>query len=691
MEIKDRGLFCRAMRILRSLYGENAAFREGQYEAIEAVMTNRRVLVVQKTGWGKSLVYFICTKLLRSERRGVTFVVSPLLALMQNQLEAAEKLGIACTALNSTVPDKNALLEEIAAEKYDLVLVTPETLFGEEVQAHLRNIRIGFFVIDEAHCISDWGHDFRLDYCNLKKLIPAFPSSVPILATTATANERVVKDLELQLGGSAYVSRGPLTRESLYIRVYHMESRALRYAWILQNFREGRLHGSGIIYCLTRMDCVHLADFLNANGVTAAPYYSKDGAEGEEINRDALKKFQENEIKAIVATVKLGMGYDKGDVGFVIHYQMPKDIVTYYQQIGRAGRNIERADVILLCGKEDNDVIEYFIDTAFPTRQEMTDVMDLILESGGIGKMQIGARMNMRNARLEKTLNFLINDGFVMKDGRKYYATAKKFVYDEEHYDAITEMRRREAREMKALTETDGCYSKFIANCLDDFTARDCGHCANCMEEDTFSPEVAFEYRDLAAQYINGLLLEIEPRKMWPLSSATERGRIEFVNQAGICLSKYGDAGYGELVKRDKYSAEKRFCEELVEKSREVLLPLIEEKGIGHITCVPSLRSDIVEDFTRRLAERCGIEFVPLLLKADARPQKAMENTAHQCANAKKSFSVIPGSAMPPRVILVDDIVDSRWTMTVCGFLLMQSGCCEVYPFALADSGHMEI
>ncbi len=690
MQIGETALFRRAMQILRALYGEDAEFREGQYEAIEAVMKSRRVLVVRKTGWGKSLIYFICTKLFRMQGRGVTFVVSPLLALMQNQAEAAEKLGLSCVSLNSTVPDKRAVLKEIAADKYDLVLVTPETLFGKEVQAALKEIRIGLFVIDEAHCISDWGHDFRLDYCNLKKVIPELPSNVPILATTATANERVVEDLEAQLGGSVHISRGPLTRESLFIRVYKMQSSALRYGWILENLKEGKLRGNGIIYCLTRMDCIHLADFLNANGVPAVSYFSRSDAKAEEINSRALEKFRKNEVKAIVATVKLGMGYDKGDIAFVIHYQMPRDIVTYYQQIGRAGRNLERAEVILLCGKEDDDVISYFIETAFPTQREMTAVMDLILENDGIGKAQIAAKLNLRNARLEKVLNFLENDGYASFDDGNYYATAKKFVYDAEHYDAITEIRRREAQKMREFTETKECYSKFIANCLDDFTAENCGHCANCAE-DPLSGEVSLRYRMLASEYINGLTIEIVPRKMWPLTAQTERRRISHVNETGICLAKYGDAGYGELVRRDKYSAKKRFCDELVGKSREVLLPLIREKKIGHITCVPSLGSDLVEEFARRLAQSCGISFVPLLAKSPARPQKTMENSAHQCMNALNSFSVLPDVKMPPRVILADDIIDSGWTMTVCGYLLMQRGCEEVYPFALADSSHVEI
>ena len=278
-------IYQRSLAIIKKLYGSSARFREGQYEAIEATMTQKRTLVVQKTGWGKSLVYFVCTKLMRAQNKGVTMVVSPLLVLMQNQIEAAEKMGLSCDVLNSRVKDrKSDILAALEANELDLVLITPETLFSDEVQKHLKNIRIGLFVIDEAHCISDWGHDFRLEYGNLKKVIAQLPQNVPILATTATANDRVIADLELQLGNNVYVSKGSLSRESLSIQVLHMPNRIERYAWILENIK--KLPGSGIVYCLTQRDCDYLADFLRKNKISAEAYYSRDGDDGDVINAD---------------------------------------------------------------------------------------------------------------------------------------------------------------------------------------------------------------------------------------------------------------------------------------------------------------------------------------------------------------------------------------------------------------------
>ncbi|MBR6053327.1 MAG: RecQ family ATP-dependent DNA helicase [Clostridia bacterium] len=689
MTVRNEAVFKRASEVLRSLYGDGAAFRDGQYEAIEATLTEKRTLIVQKTGWGKSLVYFTCTKLMREAGQGVTLVVSPLLVLMQNQVEAAEKMGIRCDVLNSTVKDRfSDILASLKRDETDLILITPETLFGDEVQRALKDVRIGLFVIDEAHCISDWGHDFRLNYGNLRSVIARLPANVPVLATTATANDRVIEDLEKQLGGKVYVSRGPLTRESLAIQVIRMPDKIDRYAWILKTVP--LLPGSGIIYCLTKRDCRYLSDFLNDNGISARPYYSEGTEEGEQQNREAEKLFQNNEIKVIVATVKLGMGYDKGDISFVIHFQTPQNIVSYYQQIGRAGRNIPLAYVFLLCGKEDRDIIDYFIDTAFPTEDETDRLMDLIENNDGITLSRIREKMNIRNDRLAKALAFLENDGFIRKDDRRlYYATPKQYRYDREKYDKITAIRRAEAEQMKAVTETDRCYSQTVVWALDDKTATPCGKCANCLGRELYPSVVEEEYREIAIEYLNRIEIRIEPRKRWACKVA-ESTVIPFVNQVGLCLSRYGDAGYGEAVKQDKYSKAKRFRDELVAKSAEILLPLVKEKEIDCVTCVPSLRSDLVRDFAIRLAEALGLPFADLLQKTGARQQKEMENSEHQFRNAFESFSAVPSAKTPEKALLVDDIVDSRWTMTVCGFRLMEAGCAEVYPFALADSSLSE-
>ena len=675
--IHDGRIFYSARKILKQTYGDDADFREGQYEAIESVMMRKRTLVVQRTGWGKSLVYFISAKMLRKKKRNLTMVVSPLLVLMDNQREMAEKLNLKCDVLNSTVKDRRAeIIDSLIHDELDVIFVTPETLFASDIQSSLHKIKVGLFVIDEAHCISDWGHDFRLEYGKLGRIISAMPANVSVLAVTATANDRVVNDLRSQLGDDVYVSRGKLTRESLHIQILRLDTRAKRYAWLLENLN--KLPGTGIIYCLTRRNCEELSEFLNAYGLNTMPYYSGND---EKLNEEAIEKFHGNKIKAVIATVKLGMGYDKGDISFVIHYQTPANIVSYYQQIGREGRNIPEAYAFLMAGgDEDERIINFFINTAFPSERESREIYNFIAFHEGITLSKIISSVNINQMRITKALDFLENDGFIYRSGGMYYSSAKRFSYDRQHYREITLIRKKEIKQMQALVKTKECYSKFIVNCLDDNEKNNCGRCSNCLGHHVY-PGLTLKVSTLkiAVSWLNSGVIAILPLKIWPYGK-----KIEHVNMDGICLSKYGASGYGALVREGKYETG-RFSDELVERSAEVLSPIVKEKLIRHIAFVPSLRSDIVKDFAERLASRMKLRIADVLIKAPAAPQKNMESSMYQYENARKSFSV-KNVRMPFRVLLIDDIVDSKWTLTVCGYKLMEAGCYEVYPFALADS-----
>ena len=694
MTINDRNIFERSQKILKDLIGENATFREGQYEAIEQTMLCPRTLVVQRTGWGKSLIYFTCTKLLREMGRGGTLVVSPLLVLMKNQLESASRLGLSCEVLNKTTIERHSeIIEKIQNGALDLVLVTPETLFKEDVREGLNKAQIGLFVIDEAHCISDWGHDFRPEYGKLKEIISNLDSSVHILATTATANDRVIDDLTHQLGSSVYVSRGPLTRQSLSIQTLNMPSKVERYAWILENIN--KLDGSGIIYCLTKRDCDYLADFLQKNGINALPYYSEKGTEEKMAQAEEL--FARNEIKALVATIKLGMGYDKGDISFVIHYQMPSNIVSYYQQIGRAGRNIENANVFLMFGKEDMSIVNYFIDTIFPTEQDVNDILNLIAsDKKGVRQRKIESELNITKRRIERTLEYLLNEGAVEVVKSKYVKTGKELFYDSARYEKITEARRKEAEQMRALLTHKGCLSKYIVNCIDDFSASDCQRCENCLSHPIIPREVSLESMKISESYINKLSLVIEPRKMWLGLEDVQSSKIEHINEVGVCVSQYGEVGYGTLAKN--FVEQGELANDLIGRTLELLRPVIEERNIKYITFVPSKRHERSKILATELAKRLGLTLVEALDKKPSPKQETMENNAHKCENAFKSFEIHKDFEVPPRpepsengekkyeksILLVDDTVDSRFTLAVCGYRLYEAGFDSVTPFALA-------
>ena len=690
--VSDKALFARASAIIKKLYGDGAKFRPGQYEAIERTLKEKRLLVVQKTGWGKSLVYFVCTKLLRDDGAGVTVVISPLLALMENQLVQAKTMGLKCEVLNSTTADRRQeILQQMVEETLDLVLATPEALNSKIVKQYLPNIRIGLLVIDEAHCISDWGHDFRLEYSKIYKVIEQLQPNVPVLATTATANNNVIEDLTAQMG-TPNVSRGHLMRENLSIQVLNLPEKETRYAWILDNLPS--LPGTGIIYCLSRKDCTWLADFLNENGFSAEAYFSGD-QEQEQRSREVLERFLHDDINVIVSTIKLGMGFDKENVSFVIHFQCPKNVIAYYQQIGRAGRNIPFAKTFLMLGDEDFRILSGFIEKAFPSEEDMRSVRQFITTCpGNCTKNKIRAAIDIPDHRLEKTLDFLEDGGLIESDWRPpvrkggrsyqvYKATAAPFVYQREHYEKIKKIRYRELQQMQDIAATKGCLSRTIVNCLDDMEDHDCGVCSNCDPKSRFPSNVTAKSKEKATGFLRNITIPIDPWNFWPHNNLVDR-KNDYPNLPGVALSKYDD-GLGRLVRIGKYS-NSRFDDALVRKGANVLKEYIKDYQLTHITAVPSLNTDVVPAYAKRLADACGLPFVILLQKTNHSHQKDLNNTSHQFENALNSFEIIPGVSVPDGIILVDDMVDSGLTLAVCGSVLQQAGCGRVFPLALADS-----
>lgn len=675
----------RIYEILRESYGENAEFREGQKEAIDAVVNGKRTLVVQKTGWGKSLVYFLATKLLKEKKRdGITLIISPLLALMNNQIDSAKKLGINVKTINSDNKDEwdNIISDICDNNTVDALIISPERLansdFVKDCLDKIKN-RVNLFVVDEAHCISDWGHDFRPDYRRIVKILQLLPSNVPVLATTATANDRVVNDIVAQLGENLVISRGELIRESLAIQVIKLQKKEDRLAWLAENIE--KMPGSGVVYCLTKADCDLVTDWLNENDVKSEKYYADISKEDKAI---VLEKFQQNEIKVLVATVAFGMGYDKPDIGFVIHFQRPANIVSYYQQIGRAGRGIELAYAILLCGEEDEHINQYFINSAFPTEKDMNIVVDFITDNPGKSISEIKGALNIRANRVDKTLKYLtVGDDIYTEDvNRKkcYYKSAKKWKPDLERSEGITAIRYKEMQDMDEFTKQKGCYMKYIAEKLDDVNAKVCGKCSNCRGL-LFDEMVGAETVQRAQQFIKSKFGVIEPRRQFPDKTKI---KSEFQFKGGIVLSNYADAGYGLAVQKGKY-LDGYFSDELVDASAKILSEFIKNNNIEWITPVTSKRHpQLVPDFAKRLADKLGIGYFEGIKKFNAEEQKKFENSDGQYRNANDSFEII--QIKKENILLVDDMVDSRWTFTVCAMKMREKGSGDIYPFALANT-----
>jgi len=686
----------RALELLRIGSGRaDATFRDGQEDAIRHIVEGKgRLLVVQKTGWGKSFVYFIATKLLREAGAGPALLISPLLALMRNQIAAAERMGVRAATINSDNQDEWKLVEaKLRRNEVDILLIAPEKLgndwFNTEVLAGIAG-QISLMVIDEAHCISDWGHDFRPHYRLLERIARTLPANLRLLATTATANDRVMEDLVDVLGPNMKVLRGDLNRSSLTLQTMRLPSQAVRLAWIAQQLSS--LPGHGIIYTLTIRDANQLADWLKAQGFAVEAYTGKTGDRREELEQ----ALQENKVKALVATTALGMGYDKPDLAFVIHFQMPGSVVAYYQQVGRAGRALESAYGVLLSGDEEEGITDWFIRSAFPTRQEVDDVLGALHEAPeGLSIPDLMTCVNMSKVRIEKTITALSleSPAPIAKQGTKWQLTAAELGDGFwARADRLAKLRRAELQQMQEyVSRPFGQHMGFLIDALDGDSSTVSPPSLPPLSEDVDQLLV----RD-AEEFLCRTSLPIEPRKKWPVGGMQQYGihtasTIPYQAQPGKALCVWGDAGWGGLVRQGKYH-DGHFSDDLVAACVKMIHEWNPQPSPTWVTCVPSLRHpELVPNFAQRLAAALGLPFHMVIAKTDARPeQKTMANSTQQARNIDGSLS-LNGQLIPPGpVLLVDDMVDSRWTLTVSAWLLRKSGSGAVWPMALSQTGHDE-
>ena len=686
----------RALELLRMGSGlPNADFRDDQEDAIQRIVEGKaRLLVVQKTGWGKSFVYFIATKLLREGGDGPVLLVSPLLALMRNQIAAAERMGVRAATINSDNTDDWTSVEgKLAAGEIDILLISPERLANERFRTDvLAGIaaKISMLVIDEAHCISDWGHDFRPHYRLLERIVKILPPNLRLLATTATANNRVMDDLADVLGPNLEISRGNLNRTSLSLQTIRLSSQVERLAWLASQL--ATLKGSGIIYTLTVRDANQVAEWLKSRGFNVEAYTGDTGQLREQLEQALLN----NEVKALVATTALGMGYDKPDLAFVIHYQMPGSVVAYYQQVGRAGRALVAAYGVLLSGAEEANIIDWFIRSGFPTRQEVDTVLAALeRDRSGLSVPQLLSRVNLSKGRVDKALALLSleSPAPIAKQGSRWQLTAATL--SEAFWkraERLTELRRQEHQQMQNYVALPfGEHMGFLISALDGDPS--------AATKPSLAPlptTVDVELVKEAIVFLRRTSLPIEPRKKWPdggMPQFNVRGPIALAHQAerGKALCVWGDAGWGALVRQGKYQ-DGRFADELVAASATMVREWNPQPIPTWVTCVPSLRHpDLVPNFAKRLAAELGISFRMVIARTGDRPeQKEMENSSHQARNIDGSLVLNGQDILPGAVLLVDDMVDSRWTLTVFAWMLRTNGSGEVWPMALSQTGHDE-
>ncbi|MCL2515939.1 MAG: RecQ family ATP-dependent DNA helicase [Microbacteriaceae bacterium] len=686
-----------ALACLRELVGRpEAEFHDGQFEAISALVDERsRALVVQRTGWGKSAVYFVATMLLRRRGAGPTLLVSPLLALMRDQVAAAARAGVRAVAINSANRHEwEDVLARLGDDTVDVLLVSPERLNNPDFrdrQLPALIARTGLVVIDEAHCISDWGHDFRPDYRRLRDLVAALPASVPVLATTATANERVVADVAEQLGGERVTTiRGPLARTSLRLGVLNLPDAETRLAWLVTHL--GALPGSGIVYALTVSGAEDIARVLREAGHEVFAYTGRtDAAEREDLEG----RLKRNEVKALVATSALGMGFDKPDLGFVVHVGAPSSPVAYYQQVGRAGRATENADVLLLPGREDRAIWEYFATASMPDEQKASAVIAALGETP-LSTQVLESRVDLRKSTLELLLKVLDVDGAVRRVPGGWVATGRPWAYDAERYRRVAAARLAEQNAMLEFERTGECRMRFLQHALDDRDARPCGRCDNCAG--AWYPTGASETAHAAA--VGALArvgVEIEPRKLWPTGAdrlgVSVSGKIAAAEQLepGRALARLTDLGWGNRLREllADGAPDAPCPPELLTACVRVLAEWGWAQRPAAVASVPSRRRPLfTESLARGLADIGRLPYLGPLAPIGTGPTGASGgNSAYRLAAVWGAFDA-SGLAVPQGapVLLVDDLVDSRWTVMVAGRELRRAGAGAVLPFAAALS-----
>ena len=692
---------------LRSLAGPAAVLREDQWTAIEAlVVDRRRALVVQRTGWGKSAVYFIATALLRAQGAGATVIVSPLLALMRNQIAAAERAGISAHTINSAnIESWSEVQAAVAAGRTDVLLVSPERLnnpsFRDTVLPRLA-AETGLLVIDEAHCISDWGHDFRPDYRRIRSLLQDLPAGIPVLATTATANARVVDDVAEQLGSVGasappLVLRGSLDRESLHLGVLQLPSNAHRLAWLAEHLEE--LPGSGIIYALTVAQAESVTGFLREQGHEVASYTGRtETADRLAAEQDLLA----NRVKALVATSALGMGFDKPDLGFVIHLGAPQSPVAYYQQVGRAGRGVENATVLLIPGAEDEDIWRYYASVGFPAEPVVRQTLEALSPSAPLSVPALEVSVELSRSRLEAMLKVLDVDGAVRRVSGGWLATGEAWVYDAERYEKVAAVRAAEQQAMRDYIALDSCRMEFLRNALDDPGAEPCGRCDRCtgVVWDASVSETAVK---ASRTEIGRPGVAFDARTMWPTGltaiGVPLSGRIPAHEQvaAGRAIGRLSDIGWGPRLRRQLRDGvpDAGLPDELYNAAVEVLRTWGWERRPVAVAAVPSVsRPVLVGTLGERLARIGRLEWLGgLALAAPPDRPASRTNSAQRVRALQGSFAVTGeqrASLMrldEPVVLLVDDLVDTGWTMTLAGRELRAAGAAAVLPFALALDG----
>ena len=672
---------CSPDKLLVERFHIMTGFHRGQHTIIEQLVQGRRILAIQQTGWGKSLCYQMASLYYPY----LTIVFSPLKALMRDQCQRCNDVYDIPSAIVSSdfsEAENDATLRQAVEGEIKVLYIAPERLSNIVWQNYISQMRISMIVIDEAHCISTWGHDFRPDYRRIVRLLDAIPKSTAVLALTATANKRVEVDILQQMGVGVQVLRGSMLRSNLHLHVIHVKGDQEKLSYLAEILPYTL--GTGIIYTATRPDTEIVAAFLQCQGLAAEYYHA---GRDNDVRQEIEQKLMANHYKVVCSTNALGMGIDKRDIRFIIHYHIPGSPIQYYQEIGRAGRDGQVAQCVLLYDPEDLRIQEHFINQAKPASMQYATILShLEANAGGLGQNEIMRITGFSQTATRIILKDLQDQGFIERDAKKRYfaATDRPGQIDFSGYDIIRQQKLRELSDIQRYALHQGCYMTYLTTYLGDSLGSACGACGQCQPTNFFTMQVSESVQEATQRFLeDGYLPRIEKRGTTKTPA----------HEAGWALSSHGTSRIGRLVRACKYENAGPFPLSLVARAVDVLrtrYPIAEINGV--IGIPPTRSGTLVEDFARQVAAGVNREYLPVLVKVrETLEQKYLKNRLQKEDNVKGAFAVQSPELVAGRtILLIDDIYNSGRMLQEAGRTLIRAGARVVYPLTITRTLHSD-
>ncbi len=647
-------------------------FYDEQWNAIERLLSGKRVLVIEKTGFGKSLCYqFTATQL-----PGMAIIFSPLIALMRDQVAYLQSIGIPSECVNSgQTPEKNTrILEEARQGKIKILYITPERQENRRWQEIVKQLDLSMVVVDEAHCISVWGHDFRPAFRRIINLVQLLPETLPVLATTATATQRVAEDIMTQMGENISLIRGDLLRENLNLRVVNVDSEDAKMEWLAEFFRNQE--GTGLIYTGRRADTDLYASWLKHIGISATNY---NAGLDRELRKEIEEGLKSNRWRCVVSTNALGMGIDKPDIRFIIHTQIPASPTHYYQEIGRAGRDGLPTEIALLYNPEDKDLPEYFIRNSRPAIKNYLRAIEA-LKQEPLGTYDLTRRTNLTRTQVGVILNDLVDQGIVCQvafgGSRKYEYQSNAPFLDIRPFEKLRRFKFGELKKMIEYAESSNCRMDYLCRYLGDTSVGRCGKCDNDLNR-RHQATITDGGREKIRDFWNTYFPELK----------VGSSRSNLVD--GIASSYYGVSNVGAIIHHCKYENGGHFPDYLLVQTLRAYRKHFGREEFDLVVYVPPTESgDLVEIFAKRVAKNLHFSVSDGLKKMRVtKPQKVFQNSVLKRDNVKEAFYYEnPSDIRGKSILVVDDILDSGATIKEIGRAFTKLGAAKIAPLVIAKT-----